>query len=77
MRIAAATAVAAIAAATVVGTATTASADGAWGSAIGSPGFLSSNLLQFPVDIDTNFCGNSFALIGILDGPVGNTCINR
>ncbi|MFF3214416.1 chaplin [Streptomyces sp. NPDC002886] len=61
----------------VVGGASAASADaGASGAAIGSPGVLSGNLIQIPIHIPINACGNSVSVIGLLNPAFGNTCVN-
>ncbi|MFJ6370242.1 chaplin [Streptomyces virginiae] len=63
--------------AVVVGGASVASADaGAQGAAIGSPGVLSGNLIQVPIHIPVNACGNSVSVIGLLNPAFGNTCVN-
>ncbi|MFD8992826.1 chaplin [Streptomyces goshikiensis] len=63
--------------AVVVGGASMASADaGAQGAAIGSPGVLSGNLIQVPIHIPVNVCGNSVSVIGLLNPAFGNTCVN-
>ncbi|MFD9474815.1 chaplin [Streptomyces goshikiensis] len=63
--------------AVVVGGASMASADaGAQGVAIGSPGVLSGNLIQVPIHIPVNACGNSVSVIGLLNPAFGNTCVN-
>ncbi|AKL69443.1 chaplin [Streptomyces goshikiensis] len=63
--------------AVVVGGASMASADaGAQGAAIGSPGVLSGNLIQVPIHIPVNACGNSVSVIGLLNPAFGNTCVN-
>ncbi|MET8556062.1 chaplin [Streptomyces sp. NPDC004959] len=49
---------------------------GAEGAAIGSPGVLSGNLLQVPVHVPLNVCGNSIDIIGLLNPSFGNTCVN-
>ena len=41
-----------------------------------SPGVLSGNLVQIPVDVPINVCGNSVNLIGALNPAGGNTCSN-
>lgn len=46
------------------------------GAAVGSPGLLSGNLLQAPLDIPVNACGNSVDLVGLLNPAFGNTCVN-
>lgn len=48
----------------------------ATGAAIGSPGVLSGNLIQVPIDVPINACGNSLNLIGALNPAFGNTCYN-
>ncbi|MEU7422887.1 chaplin [Streptomyces sp. NPDC040750] len=50
---------------------------GAQGAAVGSPGVLSGNLLQVPVHIPVNVCGNTIDVIGLLNPAFGNTCINH
>lgn len=72
--------VAAIAAATgglVLAGAGMATADsGAQGAAIGSPGVLSGNVIQVPVHVPVNVCGNTVSVIGLLNPAFGNTCVN-
>ncbi|MEV6950915.1 chaplin [Streptomyces sp. NPDC051183] len=59
------------------GAAGSAAADSsAEGAAVGSPGVLSGNLLQVPVHVPVNVCGNSVNVIGLLNPAFGNTCIN-
>ncbi|WP_407841048.1 chaplin [Streptomyces sp. DSM 116496] len=61
----------------LVGGATVASADaGAQGLAAYSPGVGSGNLIQIPVHIPINVCGNSVSVIGLLNPAFGNTCVN-
>ncbi|WP_329319968.1 chaplin [Streptomyces sp. NBC_01262] len=50
---------------------------GAQGAAIGSPGVLSGNVIQVPVHIPVNVCGNTINVIGLLNPAIGNTCINK
>ncbi|OKH97677.1 hypothetical protein A6A06_31315 [Streptomyces sp. CB02923] len=60
-----------------VGAATPAFADaGASGAAQNSPGVISGNVLQIPVHIPVNVCGNSINVIGLLNPAFGNTCVN-
>ncbi|MFB4425651.1 chaplin ChpH [Streptomyces sp. NPDC058637] len=72
--------VVAIAAATgglVLAGAGMASADaGAQAAAIGSPGVLSGNVVQVPVHVPVNVCGNTISVIGLLNPAFGNTCVN-
>ncbi|MFF2651155.1 chaplin [Streptomyces sp. NPDC058045] len=76
-RTAKAIALSTVAAAAVVGTAGLASADaGAQGAAVKSPGVLSGNVVQVPVHIPVNACGNTVNVIGLLNPAFGNTCVN-
>ncbi|MFJ7998576.1 chaplin [Streptomyces sp. NPDC096310] len=60
-----------------VGAAAPAMADaGAEGVAVGSPGVLSGNVVQVPVHVPINVCGNSIDVIGILNPAFGNVCVN-
>ncbi|MEV7441447.1 chaplin [Streptomyces sp. NPDC056257] len=60
-----------------VGAASPAMADAdAAGKAVGSPGVLSGNLLQVPVHIPVNVCGNTVNVIALLNPAFGNTCVN-
>ncbi|GHJ94865.1 membrane protein [Streptomyces sp. NE5-10] len=60
-----------------MGAATPAFADAeAEGVAIGSPGVLSGNVVQIPIHIPINACGNSINVIGALNPAFGNTCVN-
>lgn len=49
---------------------------GAQGAAIGSPGVLSGNVVQVPIHIPVNVCGNTVSVIGLLNPAFGNTCVN-
>ncbi|MFD0151473.1 chaplin [Streptomyces sp. NPDC127132] len=49
----------------------------AHGAAIGSPGVLSGNVIQVPVHVPINICGNSINVIALLNPTAGNVCINR
>ncbi|MET9606933.1 chaplin [Streptomyces sp. NPDC006512] len=61
----------------VLGGASAASADAkAEGIAAGSPGVLSGNLIQIPVHVPINICGNSVNVIGALNPAAGNICFN-
>ena len=63
--------------AVVIGGAGLALADaGAQGEAAGSPGVLSGNVVQVPVNIPVNLCGNTVDVIGLLNPAFGNTCLN-
>ncbi|WP_338703686.1 chaplin [Streptomyces sp. Q6] len=49
---------------------------GAQGEATNSPGVLSGNLLQAPIHVPVNVCGNTVDVIGVLNPAFGNTCVN-
>ncbi|WP_405859695.1 chaplin ChpG [Streptomyces sp. NBC_01515] len=66
-----------VAAAAMAGTAGIAAADSdAHGAAAHSPGVLSGNVVQVPVHIPVNVCGNTINVIGLLNPAFGNTCVN-
>ncbi|MEU8621365.1 chaplin [Streptomyces sp. NPDC048623] len=76
-RIAKAVALSVGAAATVAGAAGVAAADaGAEAAAVHSPGVLSGNVVQVPVHVPINLCGNTVSIIGALNPAFGNTCVN-
>ncbi|MFD4791806.1 chaplin ChpD [Streptomyces sp. NPDC058459] len=50
---------------------------GAEGVAVGSPGVLSGNVIQVPIHIPVNVCGNSVNVIALLNPAFGNTCVNN
>ncbi|MET8897157.1 chaplin [Streptomyces albogriseolus] len=47
------------------------------GAAKGSPGLLSGNLVQAPVHVPVNACGNSVNFVGLFNEAGGNTCVNE
>ncbi|OIJ92476.1 chaplin ChpH [Streptomyces colonosanans] len=49
---------------------------GASGAAANSPGILSGNVVQVPVHVPVNVCGNTISVIGLLNPAFGNTCVN-
>ncbi|MGR4884532.1 chaplin family protein [Streptomyces sp. LARHCF249] len=49
---------------------------GASGQAANSPGVLSGNNVQAPVDAPVNVCGNTVSVIGLLNPAFGNHCSN-
>ncbi|MFE9098370.1 chaplin [Streptomyces sp. NPDC007264] len=60
-----------------LGMATPAMADaGADAAATGSPGVLSGNIIQVPLAIPVNACGNTASLVGLLNPAYGNGCAN-
>ncbi|AQS71146.1 chaplin [Streptomyces pactum] len=46
------------------------------GSAAGSPGLISGNTVQLPVDVPVNVCGNTVNVVGLLNPAAGNRCAN-
>ncbi|MEV7384786.1 MULTISPECIES: chaplin [unclassified Streptomyces] len=83
MRIRVLAATGALATALVLGGSTAAFAGGgdggatANGFAAGSPGILSGNVVQIPIDIPINVCGNSIGVVSLLSPTVGNHCVNK
>ncbi len=49
---------------------------GAEGAAVHSPGVVSGNVVQVPVHVPVNVCGNTISVIGLLNPAFGNTCVN-
>ncbi|MET8681552.1 chaplin [Streptomyces sp. NPDC004647] len=77
-RIAKAAVLTATAGAALSGAAGIAVADsGAHGTAVLSPGILSGNVVQAPVHVPVNACGNTVSVVGVLNPSVGNACSNR
>lgn len=71
-------AAAALAVTAVLGCAGAATAHaGAEGVAAYSPGVLSGNVVQVPVHVPVNVCGNSVNIVGLLNPTFGNTCVNE
>ncbi|MFI8072161.1 chaplin [Streptomyces sp. NPDC086033] len=63
--------------AVMIGGAGMAMADaGANAAAVHSPGFLSGNVIQVPIHIPVNVCGNTVNVIGLLNPAFGNHCEN-
>ncbi|WP_329470955.1 chaplin [Streptomyces sp. NBC_01723] len=54
-------------------------ADGAGADAAagGSPGLLSGNAIQVPVEVPVNICGNTVDVAGLLNPAAGNSCANK
>lgn len=46
------------------------------GVAVGSPGIISGNVIQVPVHVPINLCGNTIDIIALLNPTSGNTCVN-
>ncbi|MGW1603027.1 chaplin [Streptomyces eurythermus] len=67
----------------LAGTADAFASDGGGGgaSAVGvaanSPGILSGNVIQVPINVQANVCGNSIDIIGLLNPAFGNACVNK
>ncbi|MFH9071244.1 chaplin [Streptomyces alboflavus] len=68
---------AAFAVTTLFGGAASAAADAdPNGTVENSPGVLSGNLVQVPVDIPVNLCGNTVNVVGVLNPATGNGCVD-
>lgn len=61
----------------LAGAGTAVADSGAQGAAVGSPGVASGNVIQVPVHVPVNVCGNTVSVIGLLNPAFGNTCINK
>ncbi|MGX1720864.1 chaplin [Streptomyces celluloflavus] len=75
-RVAAITMVAGGLAVAGAGVASAHTAPQAQGIAQHSPGVVSGNLVQVPVHVPVNACGNTISVIGLLNPAFGNTCVN-
>lgn len=42
-----------------------------------SPGVLSGNVVQVPIHVPVNVCGNTVNVIALLNPAFGNTCVNN
>jgi hypothetical protein len=61
-----------------IGMAAAAQADAAaTGTTADSPGVASGNLINIPIDLPINLCGNTLNVIGIGDSAHGNSCANE
>lgn len=49
----------------------------AQGQALGSPGIGSGNVIQAPVELPVNICGNSGNVLALLNGAFGSKCANE
>ncbi|MEV6674515.1 chaplin [Streptomyces sp. NPDC051162] len=54
-----------------------ASAHQAEGEAKNSPGVVSGNVIQVPVGVDANVCGDTINVVGFLNPAAGNLCVNK
>ncbi|MEV0371536.1 chaplin [Streptomyces sp. NPDC050636] len=50
---------------------------GARGVAAHSPGVISGNSVQVPINIPINVCGNTANFLALLNPAFGNKCVNR
>ncbi|MEU9010042.1 chaplin [Streptomyces sp. NPDC048479] len=50
---------------------------GAQGAAVNSPGVVSGNVIQAPIHVPVNACGNTVSVVGLLNPTFGNTCVNE
>ncbi|KIF74881.1 chaplin [Streptomyces sp. 150FB] len=50
---------------------------GAEGAAVGSPGVLSGNVVQVPLHVPVQVCGNTIDVVGLLNPAFGNVCVNK
>ncbi|MEU7136206.1 chaplin [Streptomyces sp. NPDC046261] len=61
----------------LVGAGVAAATGGAQGAAVNSPGVVSGNVVQVPVAVPVNLCGNTINVVGLLNPAFGNTCVNK
>ncbi|MGY5130292.1 chaplin [Streptomyces nigrescens] len=48
---------------------------GAGGAALDSPGVVSGNNIQIPIQIPVHLCGNTVNVIGLFNPAVGDPCL--
>ncbi|MFD7872720.1 chaplin [Streptomyces sp. NPDC059766] len=76
-RIAKGLALTTVAVAAIAGTAGIAAADSdAHGAAANSPGVLSGNVLEVPVHVPVNLCGDTVDVVGLLNPAFGGFCFS-
>ncbi|MGW2819586.1 chaplin [Streptomyces sp. NPDC001443] len=76
-RIAKGLALTTVAVAAIAGTAGIAAADSdAHGAAANSPGVLSGNVLEVPVHVPVNLCGDTVDVVGLLNPAFGGLCFS-
>ena len=56
---------------------TSAGGSTATGSSVGSPGIISGNTIQLPIDVPVNLCGDTVNVVGVGDDAKGNACANN
>jgi hypothetical protein len=61
----------------IAGATTGKSGASAVGGASHSPGVVSGNVVQVPISVPINVCGNTANLVGALNPAFGNKCTNR
>lgn len=49
----------------------------AYGAALTRSGVMSGNVVQVPVHVPSNVCGNTISVVGLLNPTFGNTCIHQ
>ncbi|MFJ3223587.1 chaplin [Streptomyces sp. NPDC086783] len=67
---------AAVGGAVLGGSAVAAADSDAQAVAANSPGVLSGNVVQVPVHVPVNVCGNTVNVVGLLNPAFGNACVN-
>lgn len=50
---------------------------GAQSAAVGSPGVASGNVIEVPVHVPVNACGDTVDVTGLLSPAFGNACVNN
>ncbi len=43
----------------------------------GNPGVVSGNVVQVPVKVPVNVCGNTVSVVGLFNTAHGNLCVNE
>lgn len=50
---------------------------GAEGAAVQSPGVVSGNVIEVPIHVPVNVCGNTISVVGLLNPVFGNACLSK
>ncbi len=61
----------------LAGAGVAAASGGAQAVSAHNPGVASGNVVQVPVSVPVNLCGNTINVVGLLNPAVGNTCVNK
>ncbi|GAA2722872.1 MULTISPECIES: chaplin [Streptomyces] len=61
----------------LAGAGVAAASSGAQAVSTHNPGVVSGNVVQVPVEVPVNVCGNTINVVGLLNPATGNVCVNK